>query len=196
MKTYPIHLMVEIVNNDTDELFDRKPFVYDISEKEIKETARIMDENGGFPVEFHVLQSVWNNIGEEACFFYDDNFAPADEDFWNIYTFEIGEDMPEDLVKLAEQYVTRKTVDIVFYAKDGKGEAISCDLRPATYWTMIEAAKTNDGSKTDFEHLEETHPEAFEEVKNLVLGRLKETGKEVEGFHLKEFPYQVLENAM
>lgn len=85
-----------------------------------------------------------------------------------------------------------------YYALDGeeKCKSVECDLKPSNYWTMIEAAKINHGEKTDFGYLEETSPTTYEEVMNLVKATLTQKGIQVGTFCLKEFPYQVLANAM
>lgn len=57
---------------------------------------------------------------------------------------------------------------------------------------MVETAKTKPLEKSDFEHLQDTCPEAFDEVIRLVAN----DGDAPSKFILKEFPYQVLEQAM
>ena len=58
---------------------------------------------------------------------------------------------------------------------------------------MVEAARTKPSEKEDFAHLKDTYPEVYDEVKKLVAN---EAGDAMTNFILKEFPYQVLEQAM
>ena len=58
---------------------------------------------------------------------------------------------------------------------------------------MVEAARTKPSEKEDFAHLKDTYPEVYDEVKKLVVD---EAGDAITDFILKEFPYQVLEQAM
>ena len=58
---------------------------------------------------------------------------------------------------------------------------------------MVEAARTKPSEKEDFAHLKDTYPEVYDEVKKLVAD---EAGDAITDFILKEFPSQVLDQAM
>ena len=104
--------------------------------------------------------------------------------------------MPDELLQAAENYVKHKEVNIIYYfeveGEEKTGNAL-VRLPSASYRAMVEAARTKPSETEDFAHLKDTCPEVYDEVKKLVAN---EAGDAITNFILKEFPYQVLEQAM
>ena len=186
----------EVYNVNTNETVDRKSMEVEVTDKQLREMAKVMENNGGFAPEFSVFQHVYDYLCEECFMDYQENYAPDDEDFWDIYSIDLGDSLPDELLQAAEKYVRYKEVDIVYYYEnDGEGKTGNAlvQLPSATYRAMVEAARTKPSEREDFAHLKETFPHVFDEVMLLVA---KETGGGKANFILREFPYQVLEQAM
>ena len=186
----------EVYNVNTDETIDRKSMWVEVTDRQIRELAQVMENNGGYAPEFSVFQHVYDYLCEECFMDYQENYAPDDEDFWDIYSIDLGEQLPDELLQAAEKYVRYKEVDIVYYYEnDGEGKTGNAhvQLPSATYCTMVEAVRTKPSEREDFAHLKETSPEVYDEVKKLVAN---EAGSAITNFILREFPYQVLEQAM
>ena len=195
----PITIKVdfEVYNQNTDETYDCQSLDVEVDERQIREMARVMNNNGGFAPELSVCQQLDEHISEQCAEYYNNFFAPEDDDnFWNDYSIRYGEEVPEPIVLAAEKYVTHKEVDITYYYivnGQEKSGMVTCDLQPATFHAMIEAAKKNHHGKTDFDSLKTVNAEAYDKVKQTVAAKV---GNEVTDFTLKEFPYKVLEMAM
>ena len=185
-----------VYNVHTDETYDRKTLKVELDEEQIREVARVMDENGGFPVPFSIIQNVEEYVDEKFAFYYQSYFAPDEDDFWDNYLFEVDEEIPEALLTEAEKYVTHKDVDITYYyMKDGKERSgsVSCSLKPNSFWTMVECAKKNREGNTDFVELASFSPVTYDVVMRLVHAGIVGDDVNPKDIYLNEFPYKVLE---
>lgn len=186
----------EIHNVETNEIFDRKSMEVEVTDKQLMEMAKVMEDNGGYAPELSVFQKFYEYLIEKCIEEYDYNYAPDDEDFWEEYSIEFGEELPDELLQAVEKYVKYKEVNIIYYFEEEgeeKNGNAPVQLPNSTYWTMVEIAKTKPSEKEDFAHLKDTCPKVFEEVMRLVANKV---GDAQTDFILKEFPYQVLEQAM
>ncbi len=186
----------EVYNVNTNETIDRKTMEVELTDKQLQEMAKVMENNGGFAPEFSVFQHVYDYLCEECFMDYQENYAPDDDEFWEKNSIDLGEQLPDELLQAAEKYVKHKEVNIIYYneeeGEEKTGNAL-VRLPSATYRAMVEAARTKPSEKEDFAHLKDTCPEVYDEVKKLVAN---EAGDAMTNFILKEFPYQVLEQAM
>ena len=186
----------EVYDLNTDETIDRKSMEVEVTDKQLREIAKVMENNGGLAPEFSVFQDVYDYLCEECFMDYQENYAPDDEEFWEQNSIDLGEELPDELLQAAEIYVKHKEVNIIYYYEEEgvekTGNAL-VQLPSATYKAMVEAAKTKLSEKEDFAHLKDTCPKVYDEVKKLVAN---EAGDAITDFILKEFPYQVLEQAM
>ena len=196
MNNNTFSLNYEIYNVDTNEIFDRKNIELEVTDRQLREMAKVMEDNGGYAPELSVFQKFYEYIIEKCIEEYDYNYAPNDEDFWEEYSIDFGEELPDELLQAVEEYVKYKEVSIIYYfeeeGEEKNGNAL-VQLPNSIYWTMVEAAKTKPSEKEDFEHLKDTCPKEFEEVEQLVASKADDAQTD---FILKEFPYQVLEKAM
>lgn len=186
----------EICNVNTNETIDRKSMDLEVTDMQIRELAKVMEENGGFAPELSVFQNLYEYLIDECINYYQAYFAPDDDEFWEKNTIEFGDKLPEELLQEAEKYVRHRDMIINYYYEDNgenkTGNAF-VHMPSAIYWTMVEATKTKPSEKDDFDHLKDTCPIMYDEVRQLVAQKT-EDGKT--NFILKEFPYQVLEQAM
>ena len=193
------HYFAKIVTSsltNTNETIDRITIEVNVTEKQLREMAKVIEDNGGFAPEFSVFQEVYDYLCEECFMDNQENYAPDDEEFWEKHSIDFDEQLPDELLQAAEKYVKFKEVNIIFYyeedGEENNGNAL-VQLPSATYWAMVEEAKTKPSEIEDFEHLKDTCPKIYEDVKKLVAN---EAGDAKTNFFLKEFPYQVLEQAM
>lgn len=186
----------EVYNVNTNETFDRKTMVVEVTDKQLREMAKVMENNGGFAPEFSVFQHVYDYLCEESIMDYQENYIPDDDEFWEKYNIELCEKVPDELLQAADKYVKHKEVNIIYYyeeeGEEKNGNAL-VRLPSATYQTMVEAARTKPSEQEDFAHLKNACPKVYDEVKKLVAN---EAGDAITDFILREFPYQVLEQAM
>ena len=186
----------EVYDLNTDETIDRKSMEVEVTDKQLREMAKVMENNGGFAPEFSVFQDVYDYLCEECFMDYQENYAPDDEEFWEQNSIDLGEELPDELLQAAEIYVKHKEVNIIYYYEEEgvekTGNAL-VQLPSATYQAMVEAAKTKLSEKEDFTHLKDTCPKVYDEVKKLVAN---EAGDAITDFILKESPYLVLVQAM
>ena len=186
----------EIYNVNTNETIDRKSMEVEVTDKQLREMAKVMENNGGYAPVFSAFLNIYGYLTEECINNYQEYYAPDDDEFWEKNTVDLGEELPEELLQAAEKYVKHKEVNIIFYyeeeGEEKTGNAL-VKLPTATFWTMVEAVKTKTSESDDFAHLKETFPKIFNEVRLLVA---KEAGNANADFILKEFPYQVLEQAI
>ncbi len=185
----------EVYNVNTNETIDCQTMEAVVTDKQLKEMAKVMEDNGGFAPEFSVFQHVYDYLCEECFIDYQENYAPDDDDFWEMHSIDLGDNVPEEMLQAVEKYVKTKEVNVIYYYEENGEERTGnalVKLPSATYLAMVETAKTKPSEKSDFEHLKDTCPEAFDEVIRLVAN----DGDAPTHFILKEFPYQVLEQAM
>ena len=186
----------EIYNVNTNETIDRKSMELMVSDKQIRELAKVMENNGGYAPELSVFQRMYEYLIEECINNYQEYYAPDDDEFWEKNTIDLGDKLPDGLLQAAEKYVKYKEVNIIYYYEvDGEGKTgnATVQLPTAIFWTMVRVAKTKPSESEDFAHLKDTYPQIFDEVRRLVAN---EAGDAKNLFILKEFPYQVLEQAM
>ena len=185
-----------IYNVNTNEIIDRKSMELKVTDKQIRELAKVMESNGGYAPELSEFQSMYEYLIEECINNYQECYAPDDDEFWEKNTIDFEDKLPDELLQAAEKYVKYKMVNIIYYYEDGGEEKTgnaSVQLPAALYWAMVGAVKTKPSEKDDFAHLKDTYPQIFDDVKRLVAN---EAGDAKNHFILKEFPYQVLEQAM
>ena len=186
----------EVYNMDTNETIDRRSMTVEVTDKQLKEMAKVIENNGGYAPEFSVFQKMYEYLIEECFEDYQFKVDPDDEYFWEENDVDLGEEVPDELLQAAEKYVKFKEVNIIYYYKvegeEKTGNAL-VKLPTATYWAMVEVAKTMPSEKENFAHLKDTCPKVYDEVIQLVAN---EAGDANTAFTLKEFPYQVLEQAM
>lgn len=185
----------EVYNVNTNETIDRKTMVVELTDRQIREMAKVMEDNGGYAPELSVFQHLYEYLIDQSFDHYEDYVPVDDDDFWEKNNIDLDEVLPNGLLKAAEKYVRFKDVNIIYYYEDGgvekSGNAL-VHLPTATYWTMVEMAKTKTSESDDFAHLKDTSPHIFDEVRRLVAER----AGDVTIFVLREFPYQILEKAM
>ena len=186
----------EVYNVNTNETVDRKRMEVELTDKQLQEMGKVMENNGGFAPEFSVFQHVYDYLCEESFKDYQEKYAPNDDEFWEKNSIDLGEQLPDELLQAAEKYVKHKEVNIIYYyeeeGEEKNGNALVW-LPSATYQAMVETVRTKPSEKEDFAHLKDTCPNVYNEVKKLVAN---EAGDAMTNFILKEFPYQVLEQAM
>ena len=197
-KVEDINVKVDIVIYDqrTDEVYDQKSLELPVTDKQVREVAKVMDRHGGFAPELSMFTDLDSYLFEKSTEYYQLFYAPDDDDFWDTYMLTNGEKVPDAVLQAAEKYVTHKVAEVVYYYYDGCAERsrlVEAELKPATFFAMIEAAKKNHQGKTDFDYLKEVNTDAYGQVHQAVAAKL---GSEVTEFALKEFPYKVLELAM
>ena len=159
----------EVYDLNTDETIDRKSMEVEVTDKQLREIAKVMENNGGLAPEFSVFQDVYDYLCEECFMDYQENYAPDDEEFWEQNSIDLGEELPDELLQAAEIYVKHKEVNIIYYYEEEgvekTGNAL-VQLPSATYQAMVEAAKTKLSEKEDFAHLKDTCPKVYDEVKS------------------------------
>lgn len=183
-----------------NEMIAQENLDYKVSDKQLGEVAAVMDGNGGHRVELCALENLTTALEEEIYVKRVPELVPEDVDYDNIYV-QLQEEMPEDLVAAADEYVKMKEVTIAYYIqKDGaeiKREMLF-GISPKSYNAMRKAALSEEERNTDFGLLKRLFPEAYYEVAELVEeNAFKECVRDFgQGFPvvMKEFPYQVFIN--
>lgn len=162
---------------------------------QLREMAKVMENNGGYAPEFSAFLNIYGYLAEECINNYQEYYAPDDDEFWEKNTVDLGEELPEELLQAAEKYVKYKEVNIILFYEEEEEKTGNTlvKLPTATFWTMVEAVKTKTSERDDFAHLKELPQKIFDEVKLLVA---KKAGNANADFILKDFPYQVLEQAI
>ncbi len=185
-----------IYNLNTNEIIDRKSMELKVTDKQIRDLAKVMENNGGYAPELSELHSMYEYLIEECINNYQECYAPDDDEFWEKNTIDFEGKIPDELLQVAENYVKYKEVNIIYYyevnGEEKTGNA-AIHLPTALYWSMVGVAKTKPSEREDFAHLKDTCPQIFDEVRRLVANV---AGVAKNHFFLKEFPYQVLEEAM
>jgi hypothetical protein len=143
----------EVYNVNTDETIDRKTMEVELTDKQLREMAKVMENNGGFAPEFSVFQHVYDYLCEECFMDYQENYAPDDDEFWEKNSIDLGEQLPDELLQAAEKYVRHKEVNIIYYyeveEEEKTGNAL-VRLPSATYQAFVEATMTKTTKKSDF----------------------------------------------
>lgn len=171
-----------------------------LTEKELRQVAEVMDANGGHQVELCALEKLSEKLLDDIFIKQLPETLPEDTDWDNIFV-QLQEDMPQELVEAAGQYVQMKSVTFVYYIqKDGtelkrEGEF---GISPKAFAAMRKTAVSEESRTTDYELMQKLFPKEYEEVTELVKEyAFKECVRDFgQGFPtvLKEFPYQVYTN--
>ena len=160
-----------IYNVNTNEIIDRKSVELKVTDKQIRELAKVMENNGGYAPELSEFQSMYEYLIEECISNYQECYAPDDDEFWEKYTIDFEDKLPDELLQAAEKYVNYKEVNIIYYYEVDEVEKTgnaSVQLPTTLYWTMVRVAKTKPSERDDFAHLKDTSPQIFDEVRQLV----------------------------
>ena len=199
MKTTKVCFNYFIYDGDDEEVANDL-LELELDKENLMEVASIMEEHGGYPVEMCELQSLESWILDTI---YEDEFErlfPDVEDFDGYYV-EIAQDMPQELILAAQEYIKYRDVDQTFYLDMNGTEVKSSFLlrvSQSAFDKMREAVLSGPHDKSDFEVLKEQAPDAYQEISELVFEwafkySVREYG-EPKLCILKEFPYQVYEN--
>lgn len=170
---------------------------YKVSEKQLREVAAVMDNNGGHRVELCALEILTAAVEEEIYVNRVPEIVGDDADYDTIFV-QLQEEMPEELVAAADEFVQLKEVTISYYfQKDGdelKREG-QFGISPKEYNAMRKTAVSEEQRDTDFGLMKKLFPQEYYKVAELVEEyAFKECVRDFgQGFPvlLKEFPYQV-----
>lgn len=183
-----------------NEIIAQETLNYKITEQQLREVAAVMDGNGGHRVELCALESLTAALEEEIYVHRLPDILPEDTDYDGIFV-QLQEDMPEDLVAAADEFVRLKEVTIPYYIqKDGteiKREMLF-GISAKEYNAMRKTAVSEEERDTDFSLMKRLFPEEYYKVAELVEeNAFKECVRDFgQGYPvvLKEFPYQVFLN--
>lgn len=198
MKNYSIPFSFTLFNGE--EVLCHDIFDMTLSESDIRSVAKAMtDRNGGHPLELADAGTINDKIaGKIISEVLPERFP--DLDSYDDVCVEVQEDMPEELIAAADEYIPVKSADVRYYAsvdgKDYNGVA-PLGLSPSVFNVMVEAATKDHHGLSDFDFLKEYAPDAF----SLVLEWTRECafkenfsrcGVKVDAV-IREFPLQVYE---
>lgn len=166
--TKTISFSFDVLNGN--EIIAQETLNYAMSEKQIREVAAVMDQNGGHRVELCALEKLTEALEEEIFL----NCIPEKErddfDYEDIYV-KLQEQMPEELVAAADEFVQLKEVNITYYIqKDGeelKREGLF-GISPKEYNAMRKTAVSEEERDTDFGLMKRLFPEEYYKVTCLV----------------------------
>lgn len=183
-----------------NEIIAQETLNYKVAEQQLREVAAVMDGNGGHRVDLCALESLTAALEEEIYVHRLPEILSEDTDYDGIFV-HLQEDMPEDLVAAADEYVRLKEVTIPYYIqKDGaeiKREMLF-GISAKEYNSMRKAALSEEERETDFNLMKRMFPEEYFKVTELVEeNAFKECVRDFgQGYPvvLKEFPYQVFLN--
>jgi len=196
--TKTISFSFNVLNGN--EIIAQETLNYPVSEKQLREVAAVMDGNGGHRVELCALEELTDALEEEIYVHRLPEILPEDTDYDGIFV-QLQEDMPEDLVAAADEYVRLKEVTIPYYIqKDGaeiKREMLF-GISAKEYNAMRKATLSEEERDSDFGLMKRLFPEEYFKVSELVEeNAFKECVRDFgQGYPvvLKEFPYQVFLN--
>ena len=183
-----------------NEIIAQETLKYKLSEKELREVAAVMDGNGGHRVDLCALEKLTDVIEEEIYVNRIPELVPEDVDYGDVYV-QLQEEMPEELVTAADEFVRLKEVTIVYYIlKDG--EELKRDgqfgISPKDYAAMKRTALSEEYRESDFDLMKKLFPKEYHNVAELVEENgYKECVRDFgQGFPvvLREFPFQVFVN--
>lgn len=173
---------------------------YKVSERQLKDVASVMDNNGGHRVDLCALEGLTDALEEEIYVHRLPEILPEDTDYECIFV-RLQDDMPEALVSAADEYVHLKEVIIPYYIqKDGaeiKREMLF-GISAKEYNAMRKTVVSEEERDTDFGLMKRLFPEEYYKVEELVEeNAFKECVRDFgQGYPvmLKDFPYQVFIN--
>ena len=183
-----------------NEIIAQDSMKYKISEKELREVAAVMDGNGGHRVDLCALERLTAAIEEDIYVNHIPELVPDDVDYENVYV-QLQEEMPEELVSAADEFVRLKEVTIVYYIqkddKELKREG-QFGVSPKDYAAMKKTALSEGDRESDFTLMKKLFPREYHNVAELVEEYgYKECVRDFgQGFPvvLREFPFQVFIN--
>lgn len=183
-----------------NEIIAQETLNYKVAEQQLREVAAVMDGNGGHRVDLCALESLTAALEEEIYVHRLPEILSEDTDYDGIFV-HLQEDMPEDLVAAADEYVRLKEVNNPYYIqKDGteiKREMLF-GISAKEYNAMRKTAVSEEERDTDFGLMKRLFPEEYYKVAELVEeNAFKECVLDFgQGYPvvLKEFPYQVFLN--
>ena len=183
-----------------NEIIAQDSMKYKISEKELREVAAVMDGNGGHRVDLCALERLTAAIEEDIYVNHIPELVPDDVDYENVYV-QLQEEMPEELVSAADEFVRLKAVTIVYYIlKDGKElkREGQFGISPKDYAAMKKTALSEENRDSDFALMKKLFPKEYFNVAELVEENgYKECVRDFgQGYPvvLREFPFQVFIN--
>lgn len=193
--TMVVRFAYEISKNG--QVIDQPTIDFAVGQKDIQKLAKLMEDNGGYPVEMGALQSLSKKIYDKL---YDEVFTkilPDEENFDDIDIY-LDEEIPAELVEKADELVKHKDVEQPFYLLvDGEEKRFSIwmQISNTAFRKMKEIAMHPTEGKPDFESLKEREPEVYAELIDMIFEcaykcSIREYDAEKECV-LKEFPYQV-----
>ena len=172
----------------------------EVTQAEIKEIAKKMESNGGFPVDTCELTNLSNRIYDTLYIDVLTEKFPGEENFDN-YEFYLCDRVPEELIEKAEEFVMGKVVDQNFYLMvDGEEvrSSLNMGISHNAFQKMKEVIQKGPFDLSDFDRLKLYYPNVYEEVAGLILEWaykycIREYNEEKECI-LKEFSYQIYED--
>ena len=183
-----------------NEIIAQDSMKYKISEKELREVAAVMDGNGGHRLDLCALEGLNAAIEEEIYVNRIPELVPDEVDYENVYV-QLQEEMPEELVSAADEFVRMKEVTIVYYIlKDGKELKREGQFGISTkdYAAMKKTALSEENRDSDFALMKKLFPKEYFNVAELVEENgYKECVRDFgQGYPvvLREFPFQVFIN--
>lgn len=196
--TKTISFSFNVLNGN--EIIAQETLNYKVNESQLRDVAAVMDGNGGHLVYLCALEGLTTALEEEIYVHRLPEILPEDTDYDGIFV-QLQEDMPEELVAAADEYVRLKEVTIAYYIqKDGaeiKREMLF-GVSAKEYNAMRKASVSEEERDTDFGLMKRLFPEEYYKVAGLVKeNAFKECVRDYGQAYpvvLKEFPYQVFMN--
>lgn len=191
----------EVIDMESGQTIYTGSKAVDLSEKEIKQVASIMELHDGYAVEICDLKDLHDKVWNYCILYYQDLCASTNREFdWDSMSLQVQENMPKELVTAAEPYIVNKSVDInYYYLLNGEERkmTVKASIPAEVFNTMVEMVKSGKTGKSDFELLREIDDVAYH---NILYCSLEDAYKEMkcnaneQEPYLKEFPYQVYDN--
>lgn len=196
--TKTISFSYEVLNGNT--LIALESISAKLSEKELREVAAVMDNNGGHRVELCALEGLVARLEEEIYTMKLPKQLPEDTEWENIFV-QLQQNMPEDLVAAADEFVRLKEVSIPYYIRRNMAEErreAKFGVSSKEYNAMKKVALSEERKETDFETMKALFPGEYHKIAELVEEwGYKECVRDFgQGFPivLKEFPFEVFIN--
>ena len=196
--TKTISFSYEVLNGNT--LIAQESISTKLSEKELREVATVMDNNGGHRVELCALEGLAARLEEEIYTMKLPEQLPEETEWENIFV-RLQQDMPEELVAAADEFVRLKEVSIPYYVRRNMEEErreAKFGVSPKEYNAMKKVTLSKERKETDFETMKALFPVEYHKVAELVEEwGYKECVRDFgQAFPiaLKEFPFEVFIN--
>ena len=105
--TKTISFSFNVLNGN--EIIAQETLNYKVNESQLRDVAAVMDGNGGHLVDLCALEGLTTALEEEIYVHRLPEILPEDTDYDGIFV-QLQEDMPEELVAAADEYVRLKEV--------------------------------------------------------------------------------------